>query len=463
MSRFITLLLLSLMLTARSAAPGQAPAPDAWLPWEGFDAQVGEDFRPWKAEDWPASRGAALLITDARSAQGRQSAQAELTMVGWAGAIRALKMKPMPSTPQEIRVSIFCEPKRGATEVPVAKLEVYRADNGEAMDGLDTPLVPYRWTEVVIPAGKVTATWDGVGVVFFPGHAKGSFRVNVDDLRIGTETWEGFEAGLQQRVWEGEGFAGPHEVAVVGDAQAEIASKPDGRCCRIEWSGDTDGIEVKHHAPRPIDLSAFRRLKLKAATAAPRMTVSLWLWDGAKGHVVPPDQDLTAGGWKDVVYDLSGAQREVNLCRTLDVGFVMTNYAGGGSTVYLDSLLYSSAASAEAASAEPQWSRYDERMAAEAMERNGSALVYVRSANTDFCQVFERTYLFPTWSKRVLAKHPLFFVETSSQQGQDTAKRLGVMRVPALILLRRGGGAAARLQVAQNTSQQEILAFVDSL
>lgn len=450
-----------------AAAPTTA---GEWQIWEGFDAQPGEDFHPWKAEDWPMSRAARLQVTDTFAAEGRHSAQADITVIGWAGAVRALKMKHLPATPAPLRAAVYCQAGKGATGAPVAKLEVYRADNGEAIGGLDTPLQPGQWTSVAIPAGTVNASWDGIGVVLFPGVAKGNFRIFVDDIRVGETLWEGFESGLAQRAWNVEAAAGPNQFLVSDRMPATLAAGSDGKCAILSWTQDSDGVELKHHASQPLDFSECNQLKLRAATLGSATTVGLWLWDGAKGVVVPADRPLATGGWGDLVYDVAAHGLDVNLARLFDVGLVFGGGPGDQGVVYLDSLsrrdnppaATPTEAGIAGAAACPSWSRYEPTAAASAVGARGTALVYVRSSTTDFCRVFERGYLLTPSAAPTLAKHSLFFIDAASSQGMEAARALGVQRVPALVLM-RGKAEPARLQVAQNTSQQDILSFLDGL
>lgn len=111
------------------------------------------------------------------------------------------------------------------------------------------------------------------------------------------------------------------------------------------------------------------------------------------------------------------------------------------------------------ASATHQWRYYSPVGLEEAVDQEGTALVYVRSAKFEGCRRFEQTYLLHKDARPLLAGRPTFYLDVSQPGHGRYASMLGVYRVPTLVF-RRKGQEPRYLAITDSTPPQEIVAFL---
>lgn len=107
----------------------------------------------------------------------------------------------------------------------------------------------------------------------------------------------------------------------------------------------------------------------------------------------------------------------------------------------------------------PKWRYYNPVGVEQAVEEEGSALVYVRSARFVGCKRFEQLYLLHKDAAPLLAGRPTFYLDVNQPGHGRFASMLGVYRVPTMVF-RKKGMEPRYLAITESTPPAEIVAFL---
>jgi hypothetical protein len=85
------------------------------------------------------------------------------------------------------------------------------------------------------------------------------------------------------------------------------------------------------------------------------------------------------------------------------------------------------------------WRNYDPFAVEQALEQEGTVLVYARSSTFAGCPEFERSYLLIPSAQPLLAGRPTFYLNVNLPGNGRLATDMGIYKVPTLAFRRRGG------------------------
>ena len=106
-----------------------------------------------------------------------------------------------------------------------------------------------------------------------------------------------------------------------------------------------------------------------------------------------------------------------------------------------------------------KWLSFSSAALEQAVEQNGSALIYVRAGTYPACKRFEQNYLLKKETAAILAGRPTFFLDVNQPGQGRLAQQLGVYRVPTLYF-RRKNQPATFLSITPKSNMAEVEAFL---
>ena len=105
------------------------------------------------------------------------------------------------------------------------------------------------------------------------------------------------------------------------------------------------------------------------------------------------------------------------------------------------------------------WRNYDPFALESALDKEGSVLVYARSATFAGCAEFEKAYLLAAGAQPLLAGRPTFFLNVNLPGNGRLATDIGIYKVPTLAF-RRKGGSWEYLVINSEATPEAIVEFL---